>query len=169
MQNNEIDKNLLNIMKSYVDTNIDNNFLEDKEDNANYNEYENIYSQYTVLFSNSLIQTSFSKFTILKRIIIRKENLTMIHFFDKWRNNKSDCLAKNRKVIEDIFRDKEEIEPNNHLNESEFFENELEKWDMPLQSQRVTKVIPKEQNTSNINPNVNLLSFVIKNLFENDC
>jgi hypothetical protein len=80
------------------------------EDDNNYNpkKIEN-----SIFFSNSLIQNSFNKMHILKRFFTKKENLTFIFYFNKWkktlkkkgkqemdRNSKEEHLLNNRRIIE---------------------------------------------------------------------
>ena len=61
-------ENIINIASD--DNNLDNNGLPNSETKS--------------IFANPYLQTSYNLFTKLRRIIIRKENLTKINYFDKW-------------------------------------------------------------------------------------
>ena len=98
--------------KINIDINLDNNGLPNSETKS--------------IFENPYLQTSYNLFTKLRRIIIRKENLTKINYFDKWQKiiktkekNEEDnsieiknkALIQNRNVIQNILNN-EEFEPN---------------------------------------------------------
>ena len=71
---NEKDEEKVNIdLNDQLNINIDNNGLPDSGTKS--------------IFENPYLQTSYNLFTKLRRIIIRKENLTKINYFDKWRKN----------------------------------------------------------------------------------
>ena len=123
-ENNELNFNNENI----INNNNDNNNI--------FNEQINILSNSETksIFENPYLQTSYNLFTKLRRIIIRKENLTKINYFDKWQkiiknkqkniitsdlNNKNEqnenkVLIQNRNIIQNILNN-EDIEqiPNN--------------------------------------------------------
>jgi hypothetical protein len=92
------DGGLINIIKSYHD--YENEKKRDKEPNSNSNSEANLNeeiekdsfleeSQDSVLFSNCFIQNSFNRFNILKKIIMRKQNMILIYHLDKWLINSS--------------------------------------------------------------------------------
>ena len=123
-ENNELNFNNENI----INNNNDNNNI--------FNEQINILSNSETksIFENPYLQTSYNLFTKLRRIIIRKENLTKINYFDKWQKiiknkqkniitsdlnikneqNENKVLIQNRNIIQNILNN-EDIEqiPNN--------------------------------------------------------
>ena len=97
-------ENIINIAND--DNNLDNNGLPNSETKS--------------IFENPYLQTSYNLFTKLRRIIIRKENLTKINYFDKWQkiikeSDKGDnsieiknkALIQNRNVIQNILNNEE--------------------------------------------------------------
>ena len=87
-KNNE-EENLHNI-------DLENNKLNNNEEENNIIFKENINmndnsglpnNEMKTIFENPILQTSYNLFTKLRRIIIRKENLTKINYFDKWQKN----------------------------------------------------------------------------------
>ena len=71
------------------------------------------------IFENPILQTSYNLFTKLRRIIIRKENLTKINYFDKWQkicskndNNNNNIISD--EIINDDDNDNNNIEENNN-------------------------------------------------------
>ena len=110
------------------------NIINNNDNNNNiFNEQINILSNTETksIFENPYLQTSYNLFTKLRRIIIRKENLTKINYFDKWQkmtkskekniktteinninNNKIEenkALIQNRNIIQNILNN-EDIE-----------------------------------------------------------
>ena len=69
----------LSMIKKYCS---DDLFDDEEEEENEYTKENN--QEYSSFFSNPQIQTSFNLFTKLKKLILRKHNLTMIHFFKKW-------------------------------------------------------------------------------------
>ena len=71
------------------------------------------------IFENPYLQTSYNLFTKLRRIIIRKENLTKINYFDKWQKiaKENNALIQNRNVIQNILNNSEENIENKSYNE----------------------------------------------------
>ena len=71
------------------------------------------------IFENPYLQTSYNLFTKLRRIIIRKENLTKINYFDKWQKiaKENNALIQNRNVIQNILDNSEENIENKSYNE----------------------------------------------------
>ena len=82
------------------------------------------------IFENPYLQTSYNLFTKLRRIIIRKENLTKINYFDKWqkiikdkkiisKDNSNEikniALIQNRNIIQNILNNSEENNENNEI------------------------------------------------------
>ena len=126
-ENNELNFNNENI----INNNNDNNNI--------FNEQINILSNSETksIFENPYLQTSYNLFTKLRRIIIRKENLTKINYFDKWQkiiknkqkniitsdlNNKNEqnenkVLIQNRNIIQNILNneDIEQIQNNENI------------------------------------------------------
>ena len=126
-ENNELNFNNENI----INNNNDNNNI--------FNEQINILSNSETksIFENPYLQTSYNLFTKLRRIIIRKENLTKINYFDKWQkiiknkqkniitsdlNNKNEqnenkVLIQNRNIIQNILNneDVEQIQNNENI------------------------------------------------------
>ena len=112
------------------------NIINNNNDNNIFNEQINILSNSETksIFENPYLQTSYNLFTKLRRIIIRKENLTKINYFDKWQKiiknkqkniitsdlnikneqNENKVLIQNRNIIQNILNN-EDIEqiPNN--------------------------------------------------------
>src|SRR5688572_27103940 len=84
-----VEKHLKNMEKDYGLINIIKNNKKSKneivkEPNESNDDIEN--ENNSILFTNSLIQTSFSRSNCIKKIINRKENMTIIFYFDKWKN-----------------------------------------------------------------------------------
>src|SRR5689334_4754867 len=77
IKNMETDQGLLNIIKNYQE-------YEEQKRIRQESEVEE-ESENSKLFSNCLIQSSFNKFNNLKRIVLRKESVLIILFFDKWK------------------------------------------------------------------------------------
>ena len=112
-------ENIINIAND--DINLDNNGLPNSETKS--------------IFENPYLQTSYNLFTKLRRIIIRKENLTKINYFDKWQkiikeSDKGDnsieiknkALIQNRNVIQNILNN-EEFEQHSQVYNEENSEN----------------------------------------------
>ena len=112
-------ENIINIVNN--DNNLDNNGLPNSETKS--------------IFENPYLQTSYNLFTKLRRIIIRKENLTKINYFDKWQkiikeSDKGDnsieiknkALIQNRNVIQNILNN-EEFEQHSQVYNEENNEN----------------------------------------------
>ena len=122
IQNNQSNEEEENIEK--ITDNISNDYNENITNNNNiiFN------SENKSIFENPYLQTSYNLFTKLRRIIIRKENLTKINYFDKWQkitkkgnninnNNieiKNDILIQNRNIIQNILNNEENIENQSH-------------------------------------------------------
>ena len=122
IQNNQSNEEEENIEK--IKDNISNDYNENITNNNNiiFN------SENKSIFENPYLQTSYNLFTKLRRIIIRKENLTKINYFDKWQkitkkgnninnNNieiKNDILIQNRNIIQNILNNEENIENQSH-------------------------------------------------------
>ena len=122
IQNNQSNEEEENIEK--INDNISNDYNENITNNNNiiFN------SENKSIFENPYLQTSYNLFTKLRRIIIRKENLTKINYFDKWQkitkkgnninnNNieiKNDILVQNRNIIQNILNNEENIENQSH-------------------------------------------------------
>ena len=122
IQNNQSNEEEENIEK--INDNISNDYNENITNNNNiiFN------SENKSIFENPYLQTSYNLFTKLRRIIIRKENLTKINYFDKWQkitkkgnninnNNieiKNDILIQNRNIIQNILNNEENIENQSH-------------------------------------------------------
>ena len=111
---------------------INKNNIDNENDNMmninldNINIENNGLSGNKSIFENPYLQTSYNLFTKLRRIIIRKENLTKINYFDKWqkiiRNKKSEnekiiinnnnsnnnALIQNRNIIQNILNEENE-------------------------------------------------------------
>ena len=112
-------ENIINIASD--DNNLDNNGLPNSETKS--------------IFANPYLQTSYNLFTKLRRIIIRKENLTKINYFEKWQkiikeSDKGDnsieiknkALIQNRNVIQNILNN-EEFEQHSQVYNEENNEN----------------------------------------------
>ena len=67
------------------------------------------------IFENPILQTSYNLFTKLRRIIIRKENLTKINYFDKWQKICSKNDINNNNIINE---DNENDNDNNNIEEN---------------------------------------------------
>ena len=90
----------LKMIKKYCD----DEMIEDDDENIDVDKEEN--QEYTNFFSNPQIQTSFNLFTKIKKLIFRKHNLTMIHFFKKWQTFTTllpGINIENRNVIHKIL------------------------------------------------------------------
>ena len=152
--NNQIQNNELNEEDDEkINENVENNYKENIINNADYNinlgEPINIdmnldnnglpNSETKSIFENPYLQTSYNLFTKLRRIIIRKENLTKINYFDRWLksvkekekinydnsveiNNKA--LIQNRNIIQNILNN-EEYEHHCQLNMENNSTNEV--------------------------------------------
>ena len=149
-ENNEQIQNYEKIEEENVDK-INENILNENDDNINFNDKINIdmnldnnglpNSETKSIFENPYLQTSYNLFTKLRRIIIRKENLTKINYFDKWqkiiKNKEKDAnsglkitnsqiqnnvLIQNRNVIQNILNN-EDSEYNSPLSNIENNEN----------------------------------------------
>ena len=120
-EDNEEKTNENNINIANDDINLDNNGLPNSETKS--------------IFENPYLQTSYNLFTKLRRIIIRKENLTKINYFDKWQkiikgSDKGDnsieiknkALIQNRNVIQNILNN-EEFEQHSQIYNEENNEN----------------------------------------------
>ena len=95
--NNNINEENQNFHNFDINNNIDysNNYNNiNDEENINSNEEISINdnnrlsnNEMKSIFENPILQTSYNLFTKLRRIIIRKENLMKINYFDKWQKN----------------------------------------------------------------------------------
>ena len=148
-ENNEQIQNYEKIEEENVDK-INENILNENDDNINFNDKINIdmnldnnglpNSETKSIFENPYLQTSYNLFTKLRRIIIRKENLTKINYFDKWqkiiknkekdvnsglKNNNSqiqnNVLIQNRNIIQNILNneDSEHYSPLSNIENNE--------------------------------------------------
>ena len=122
IQNNQSNEEEENIEK------INDNTSNDYNENITNNNNIIFNSENKSIFENPYLQTSYNLFTKLRRIIIRKENLTKINYFDKWQkitkkgnninnNNieiKNDILIQNRNIIQNILNNEENIENQSH-------------------------------------------------------
>ena len=117
-ENNLLNKN----SQEKNNENVDNNINLEGELNINEigndnNGLPNIKEK--SIFENPYLQTSYNLFTKLRRIIIRKENLTKINYFDKWQKiaKENNALIQNRNVIQNILNNSEENIENKSYNE----------------------------------------------------
>lgn len=95
--NHNINEENQNFHNFDINNNIDysNNYNNiNDEENINSNEEISINdnnrlsnNEMKSIFENPILQTSYNLFTKLRRIIIRKENLMKINYFDKWQKN----------------------------------------------------------------------------------
>ena len=95
--NHNINEENQNFHNFDINNNIDysNNYNNiNDEENINCNEEISINdniglsnNEMKSIFENPILQTSYNLFTKLRRIIIRKENLMKINYFDKWQKN----------------------------------------------------------------------------------
>ena len=91
----------LSMIKKYCS---DDLFDDEEEEENEYTKENN--QEYSSFFSNPQIQTSFNLFTKLKKLILRKHNLTMIHFFKKWQTCTTflvNANYQNRNVIQKLL------------------------------------------------------------------
>ena len=103
---------------NYQDINTDsinNNYINEQY-NENNNEETNINNNGALndiksIFENPILQTSYNLFTKLRRIIIRKENLTKINYFDKWQRNTKNISDNSNNIDNNDFT--EHLEDNN--------------------------------------------------------
>ena len=122
IQNNEEE----NFQDINMENNNNNNYMNEVQNiNYNYNEEINMnnnngsHTEIKSMFENPILQTSYNLFTKLRRIIIRKENLTKINYFDKWiKNTKniSDNINDNNKDINENLEDNNNEQMNNDTN-----------------------------------------------------
>ena len=117
-ENNLQNKNTLEKNNENTDNNIN------LEGELNINEIGNDNNGLPIIkeksiFENPYLQTSYNLFTKLRRIIIRKENLTKINYFDKWQKiaKENNALIQNRNVIQNILNNSEENIENKSYNE----------------------------------------------------
>ena len=111
INNNEEEENYNNINNENIN---DNNYI-NEEQNINFSEQINMNidnnglpnTEIKSIFENPILQTSYNLFTKLRRIIIRKENLTKINYFDKWQK----IISKNNNL-----EDNENNQYNNNNN-----------------------------------------------------
>ena len=132
-ENNELNFNNENI----INNNNDNNNI--------FNEQINILSNSETksIFENPYLQTSYNLFTKLRRIIIRKENLTKINYFDKWQK-----IIKNKQkniITSDINNKNEQNENKVLIQNRNIIQNILNNEDI--------EQIPNNENIDNINNN----------------
>ena len=132
-ENNELNFNNENI----INNNNDNNNI--------FNEQINILSNSETksIFENPYLQTSYNLFTKLRRIIIRKENLTKINYFDKWQK-----IIKNKQkniITSDLNNKNEQNENKVLIQNRNIIQNILNNEDI--------EQIPNNENTDNINNN----------------
>jgi len=132
-ENNELNFNNENI----INNNNDNNNI--------FNEQINILSNSETksIFENPYLQTSYNLFTKLRRIIIRKENLTKINYFDKWQK-----IIKNKQkniITSDLNNKNEQNENKVLIQNRNIIQNILNNEDIDQ--------IPNNENTDNINNN----------------
>ena len=105
---------------------INNNYINEQHNESN-NEEININNNGTQneiksIFENPILQTSYNLFTKLRRIIIRKENLTKINYFDKWQRNTKNISNNSNNIYNNDFT--EHLEDNNEqLNNNTNFQN----------------------------------------------
>ena len=124
---NEEDQNFHNFdINNNIDYSNNYNNIND-EANINYNEEININdnnglpnNEMKSIFENPILQTSYNLFTKLRRIIIRKENLMKINYFDKWQkniknmpNNISNNISNNINNLSNLQNDESNIVMNN--------------------------------------------------------
>ena len=88
------------------------------------------------IFENPILQTSYNLFTKLRRIIIRKENLTKINYFDKWlkicnKNNNNNNI--NNEEIDDAN--------NNNINNDNNNDNIEENTSASIQNRNIIQNI----------------------------
>ena len=110
-ENEDIDNHELN-------NNNNNNINQEQEINLNEEKVDINNNSITNLemksiFENPILQTSYNLFTKLRRIIIRKENLTKINYFDKWLKNIQININNNNQIDDKLSQIK------NFINENE--------------------------------------------------
>jgi hypothetical protein len=189
IKNMETDQGLLNIIKNYQDYEDQKRARIESEAEENENENSN-------LFSNYLIQSSFTKFNNLKRIVVRKENLLLIHYLDKWKiramqkqnpqnpqnsnfsNNYVNPLfvpSKQVNEIDYLAKNRKIIETylddSGSISDFDYLnvntnQSQGHNYDLPLQSPKKNPANSLVDNSKAKNPKI-LMARVIKNIFQN--
>lgn len=134
-----------------LDKNYNDNFI----DNINININEKVNKELDInnnvlldsetksIFRNPYLQTSYNLFTKLRRIIIRKENLTKINYFDRWQK------IVNYKEKENNLNDRNNIEINALIQNRNVIQNILNKEEYDNSSQKPNNIKNSENKTQN--------------------
>ena len=116
-KNYDLKNNNINDYNTYEE---DQNIVFNEEININNNN-SNTNAEIKSIFENPILQTSYNLFTKLRRIIIRKENLTKINYFDKWQKNIKKISNNNNEIIDENNNNKYNDENNNEESNTETY------------------------------------------------
>ena len=114
-ENEDIDNHELNNNNNNINQEQEINLNEEKVD-INNNNITNL--EMKSIFENPILQTSYNLFTKLRRIIIRKENLTKINYFDKWLKNIQININNNNQIDDKLTQIKNFINENKNENKN---------------------------------------------------
>ena len=144
----------LSMIKKYCS---DDLFDDEEEEENEYTKENN--QEYSSFFSNPQIQTSFNLFTKLKKLILRKHNLTMIHFFKKWQTCTTflvNANYQNRNVIQKLLT--------NTVDEEDDIYNDIDSNDnIKTKEENIISVIPNTM-PSNFPKNQTLAVSLLNNV-----